>query len=107
MTGEDGRAGFGGQRHVAQVDAVEGRFAHAEDERAALLERDVGGAGDERVGQTVGDGGQRAHGARQDDHAVGWMAAAGDGGADVGVGVLDGLGGRGAEQLFEQIVAAG
>ena len=35
------------------------------------------------------------------------MAAAGNGRADVGVGVLDGLGGRCPEELFEEIGAAG
>jgi hypothetical protein len=35
------------------------------------------------------------------------MAAAGDGRADIGVGVLHGLGRRGAEKFFEEIVAAG
>ena len=34
---EDGRAGVGGELHVAQVDAVEWRFADTEDEGAALL----------------------------------------------------------------------
>lgn len=106
--GKDGGAGFGGQCHVAQVDAVEGRFAHAEDERAALFEGDVGGAGDERIGKTESDGGECAHGAGENDHAGGGMAAAGDGRADVGVGVLDGFGGGGgAEEFFEEIGAAG
>src|SRR6185437_7017070 len=35
--GENGCAGFGGQRHVAQVDAVKRRFTRAEDEWAALF----------------------------------------------------------------------
>ncbi len=104
---EDDRTGFGGQRHVAQMNAVERGFAHAEDEGTALFEGDVGGAGDERIGKAVGDGGECAHGARQDDHAAGGMAAAGDGGADVEVGVQNGLYGRGAEELFEQVGAAG
>src|SRR6185437_752012 len=42
---KDGCAGFGGPRHVAKVNLVEGRFAYAEDERAAFFEGDVGGAG--------------------------------------------------------------
>jgi hypothetical protein len=35
------------------------------------------------------------------------MAAAGDGRADVGVGELRGFGGRGAEELLEQVGSAG
>jgi hypothetical protein len=45
----------------------------------------------------VCDGGERAHGAWEDDHAVGGMAAAGDGRADVGVGVLNYFPGFGRE----------
>lgn len=105
--GEDGCAGFSGERHVAQMDAIEGRFADAEDERAALFEGDIGGAGDERVGEAEGDGSERAHGAWEDDHAVGGVAAAGNGRADIGVGVLDGFGWRCPEELFEEIGAAG
>ncbi len=70
------------------MDAVEGRLAYAEDERAVLLEADIGGAVDEIRGEAVGDGGERSHGAGKNDHGVGGVAAAGDVGADVGVGVL-------------------
>jgi hypothetical protein len=45
--GEDGGSGVGGSLHVAQMDAVEGCLADAQDEWAALLEGDVGGAMDE------------------------------------------------------------
>jgi len=34
-------AGFGGQRHVAQMNAIKGRFADAEQQRPALLEGHV------------------------------------------------------------------
>ena len=36
---EDDRTGLGGQRHVAQMNAVEGRLSHAKNQRAAFLER--------------------------------------------------------------------
>ena len=104
--GEDGGAGVGGELHVAEVDAVERGLADAEDERAVFLEADVGGALDEVGGEAVGDGGERAHGAGQDDHAVGGVAAAGDVGADVGFGVLLDLVGGGAEEFFGEVVAA-
>jgi hypothetical protein len=49
--GKDHRSSFGGERHIAQVDAIEGRLADAENQRAALFESYIGGAGDERVGE--------------------------------------------------------
>ncbi len=104
--GEDGGSGVGGELHVAQVDAVEGSLADAEDEGAALFEADVGGALDEVRGEAVGDGGERAHGAGKDDHGVGGIAAAGDVGADVGVGVVLELRAGCAEEFFGEIVAA-
>ncbi len=67
--GEDDGSGFSGEGHVAEMDAVEGGFADAEDERAAFFQRDVCGAGYKCVGEAVGDGGERAHGAWEDDHA--------------------------------------
>ena len=90
--GVDRGAGFGGEGHVAEVDEVEGGFADAEDERAALLEGDVGGAVDEGLGEAMGDGGEGSHGAGEDEHGVGGVGARGDVGADVFVGVLLDLG---------------
>ena len=92
--------------HVAEVDAVEGGLADAEDEGAVFLEADIGGALDEVGGEAVGDGGERAHGAGKDDHGVGGVAAAGDVGADVGFGVLLDLRGWCAEEFFGEVVAA-
>ena len=84
--GEDGRAGFCGCGHVADVDQVQRGFADAEDEWAALFKADVRGALDEVLGEAVSDAGEGSHGAGQDDHAVAGIRAAGDGGADVLVG---------------------
>ncbi len=56
--------------------------------------------------EAVGDGGEGAHGARQDDHRFSGVAAAGDVGADVGFSVLLELGARGAEEFFGEVVAA-
>ena len=61
--GEDGGSGFGGELHVAEMDAVEGSLADAEDEGAVFFEADVGGPLDEVGGEAVGDGGEGAHGA--------------------------------------------
>src|ERR1700721_1328687 len=102
----DDCSGFGGEGHVSEMDAVEGGFADAEDEWAALFQCDVCGAGDECVGEAVGDGCERAHGAWEDDHSCGWVAAAGYGCADVFVGVLDDFLWFGAEEFFREAVAA-
>lgn len=86
--GEDGCASVGGELHIAQVDAVEGGLADAEDERATLFERDIGGAVNEIGCEAVGDGGEGSHGTGKDDHSGGGVAAAGDVGPDIGVVVL-------------------
>lgn len=109
--GEDGRACLGCRGHITDVDEVEGRFADAENERTALLERDIGCAFDKAVGEAVADGGERAHGAGQHDHAVRGIAAASDACADVAVFKQVELGvvrdGRGSEFLerFEEATA--
>jgi hypothetical protein len=104
--GEDGGSGVGGELHVAEVDAVEGGFADAEDQGAVFFEADIGGTLDQVGGEAVGDGGEGAHGAGKDDHRVGGVAAAGDVGAYVGFGVLLDLWGWGAEEFFYEVVAA-
>ena len=104
--GEDGGAGVGGKLHVAEVDAVEGCLADAEDERPLFFEADVGGALDEVGGEAVGDGGEGAHGTGKDDHGGGGVAAAGDVGADVGVGVLLEPRAGGTDKLFCEVVTA-
>ena len=67
---EDRRAEVGEREHVPQVDAGERRLPHGEDERAALLERDVGSAADQVVRVAGGDRGERLRAARGDDHAA-------------------------------------
>lgn len=104
--GEDGGSCVGGEGHVAQVDFVEGGFADAEDERAALFEAYVGGTLDEVLGESVGDAGEGAHAAGQDDHSAGGIAAAGDGCADVVFCVLGDFRGGVAEEFFGEVVAA-
>ena len=104
--GEDDGSGVGGELHVAQVDAVEGSLADAEDEWATFLETDVGGSLDEVRGETVSDGGERSHGARKNDHAVGGITAAGDVRADVVVGEVLQLRAGCAEEFLGKIVAS-
>ena len=62
-----------------------------------LLAGEYPGARDQGVGQAMGYGRQRAHGAGKNDHSVGRMAAAGDRGADVSVGMLDDFAGFAGE----------
>jgi hypothetical protein len=104
--GEDGGAGVGGKLHVADVDAVEGCLADAKDEGAIFFEADVGGALDQVGGEAVGDACQGAHGAGEDNHRVGGVAAAGDVRSDVGFGVLLEFGAGSAEEFFGEVVAA-
>jgi hypothetical protein len=104
--GEDGGAGVEGELHVAEMDAVEGSLADAEDQGAVFFEADVGGALDQVRGEAVGDGGEGAHGAGKDDHRVGGVAAAGDVGADVGFRMLLDFRGCAAEEFFCEVVAA-
>ena len=104
--GKDGCAGVGCQLHVAKVDAVEWGFANTEEEGATLFEADVGSAVDEIVGEAVGDVCQSAHGAGKDDHGGGGVAAAGDVGTDVGVGVLTKLWAGCAEEFCSEFVAS-
>ncbi len=110
--GIDDGAGVRGELHVADVDAVEGGLADAEDKRAALLEGDVRSALDEGSGEAVGDGGEGAHGAGKDDSGGAGIAAARDVCADIGVVMLlDFLAGGalfagGTEKFFDETDAA-
>jgi hypothetical protein len=103
---EDGGAGIGGPIHVADVDLVERGFAHAQHQRALLLEGDVGGALDEMGSCAIGDPGQGAHAARDHDHGVGGIRAAGHVGADIGVGLLVNLVRGLPQHLRDQVAAA-
>jgi len=79
----------------------------AEHQWAPLFEGDVGGAGDKRVGESVGDGRKRSHGTRENDGTRGRVTAAGDARAHIGIGELGGFLRRRVEQLFEQAGATG
>src|SRR6266516_7211557 len=64
--------------HVLQVQGGKRRLARDENQLAAFLQRDVGRALDESVGQTCGDRGERAHGAGAEDHGVRGIRAGSD-----------------------------
>lgn len=102
---EDRRPCLSSELHIAQMNAVEGGFAHAEDERAALLEADVCGAMNEVAGEAICYGSERSHRAGKDDHGAGAIASAGDAGPDVRVAVLAQLAARLAEEFLSQIVS--
>src|SRR5688572_15547844 len=80
--GEDG-AGLGEELVVVQIDGREGHFAVADEELAALLEGDGGGAGNQVAAEAMSDFCKRVAGAGDDDHAVVKERAAGELGADV------------------------
>jgi len=87
------------------MDAVEGGFADAEQQRVALFKADIGGAVDEVRSEAIGNGGERSHGTGQDDHGVCGIAATGDVGADVGLGMLLDFGRWRADEFFCQVIA--
>lgn len=102
---KDGGTGVGGELHVAQVNAIERSFAHAQDERPPLFEADIGGSLNEIRCESVGDGGEGSHGAGKDDHRAGGVASAGDAGADVGVAMLPKFAAGCAEEFFCEAIA--
>jgi hypothetical protein len=84
--GHDDGAGIVGPQHVLKMDAIEGSLADAEDERAAFLEADVSGAGEQIFGEAVSDFGEGSGGTRDDGHAIDRSGAGGDGCAYVFIG---------------------
>jgi hypothetical protein len=101
--GHDDGSGLLRAKHVFEMDAIERRLADAEDELAAFLEANIGGAGKEVVAQAAGDGGESADRAGNDDHGVHGIAAGGDGRADVFIGEEFDLGAGLAEQKLRQL----
>ena len=100
--GHDGGAGVVDAQHVFEVNTVERRFAETEGQGTALFQANIGGAGKQIVGDTCGDGGECAGGARDDDHGVNGSATRSDGGADVFVGeVFDFFRGCAGEERSE------
>ena len=62
--GEYSGTGIRGKLHVAQMNAVEGCFADAEDETAALLQADVSGTLNQVVCKAICNPGKGSHRAR-------------------------------------------
>jgi len=91
-------------QHVFEMDAVEGRVAHAEHKLAAFFEHNVSGTGDEVVAQTVGDSAERAHRAGNHEHGINGVAAGGDGSANVSVGKHFNFRGRATEKAARELL---
>lgn len=66
---EDHRAHFCARSHVAKVCQIKRRFSRHQHQFAPFLEHDVRRAGDQIVGQAIGDCSQCPHGAWRDHHA--------------------------------------
>jgi hypothetical protein len=86
-------------------------LTNAENQPAPLLQTDIGGALHQATGHAVRDTGQRAHAAREHDHAPGWITSTGDRGTDIRIRMqlyLAGCNGvrRVTEQISYQIDAA-
>jgi len=69
--------------HIAQMDRIERRLAHAQNQPPPLLQADVRRALDQVRRKPVRDARERSHGAGKHDHRVHRIASAGDARADV------------------------
>jgi len=76
---QNGRARLNQQLKVLHMDEIERRLARDENQPPAFLQHDVGGAQEHIVAVTVRNPSQRAHAARDNDHRVGGIGAAGKG----------------------------
>lgn len=96
--GHDDGAGVVGAKHIFEMDAIQGRFADAEDEGAALFEADIAGAGKQIFGESVRNFCKGSRGAWNDDHGVDGGRAGSDGRAHVFIGEIGGFGGSAVDQ---------
>ena len=91
---------------MADVDFIERSFASAENKRTLFFKANVGCALDELRGDSIGDTSERSHAARDDNHGVGGIRAAGYIGSDIGIGLLLNFFGRRTDDLRDEIVAS-
>jgi len=103
---KDRGTGIGGTVHVADMDLVERRLAHAENEWTLLLKADIGGAFDEVRSHPVGNASQGSDAAGNDDHGVSGIRTAGNVRPDIGIVLRHDLARSLAEHLADQILAA-
>jgi hypothetical protein len=104
--GEDGGPGVRGAVHVADVNFVERSFTNTEDEGTLLFQADIGGSLDEMGGDPVGDAGQGANAAWDDDHGVCGIGTARHVGADIAIGLLVDFSRLTAQKLRDEVGAA-
>ena len=102
----DGGSGVGTAVHVSNMNLVKRSFANAKHKGTSLLKADIGRALDQVAGDAVGNPGQSSDAARNDDHGVAGIGAAGNVGADIVVGLHVDLARSVAEKLANEIAAA-
>src|SRR6266478_2744966 len=76
--GHNHRAGLLRPQHVFQMNAVERRVANTQNQFPAFLEHHVRRSRDQIVADAVGNGAERPHRARNDDHRIHRVAAGSD-----------------------------
>jgi len=103
---KDGRPGICRPQHIAEMDLIKGCLAQAKDQRAFLLEGDVGGPLDQMCARAISDAAERPHATRDHHHGVGGVGAAGDAGANVCVGLLMDFAAALAEDLADEVATA-
>jgi len=103
---KDSRASVGSTVHVADMDFVERRLANAKNQRALLFEANVGGALDQVRRDAVGDTSQSSDAARQNDHGIGGIRAAGHVGSNIGIRLLVNFSRVAADELPNEVAAA-
>ena len=81
---QDDGAHFRQRHEAAQVTQMPRRLAHHQDQRPALLQHHIGGAGQAVGGHAGGDLAHAAHRTGRHQHALGAEAAAGDGRGNIG-----------------------
>ena len=75
---QDRRAGQQQQLHVFELHQIQRRLACHENQLPVFLQRDIGGAQQNVVGEAVCDAPHRAHRARDDDHRIARVRATGE-----------------------------
>ena len=84
--GHDDRTRLLGTDHILQMNAIERRVSHAENELAILFEHHVGGARNQVVADPIGDCAERTHRAGDHQHRIHAVTPGRDGSAHIFVG---------------------
>src|SRR5579884_4425922 len=103
--GKDRCSRIGSQRHIAQMNFVKRGLSYAKHQRSPFFLANIGCPLDKVLGQTMGNPGQCSHAAWQNNHSVGWIAAACNRRSDVRLSVLQNFRGTLSKQLLNQSIA--